>query len=103
MSEQLVKVENANLAKVLFYLDKVVSETGRYCNCKGCMQEAAARALNTLPPHYYPACADADLREKGSPWILVDHAVRESLEHVSRKYNHVSDTDSTDQPTENVA
>ena len=83
------RIENANYGKVLYFIDKVLSETDRFCPCQQCRLDAAALALNTLPPHYsvkpdVPGRAE----ELGSPWILIEMAVRESLERVALFPHH---------------
>ena len=104
MSDHIIRVENANLAKVMYYIDKIVSESGRYCDCRGCLQEAAAHALNILPPHYYPGGEETDRRDKGSPWVLIEHAVREALDTVGKNHRHRPDLgESPDYPAEFVA
>ena len=76
------RVENANYDKVMFYIDKTLSETSRYCPCHRCRLDAAAIALNTLPPHYYVSAQNAKPSELGSPWILIEVAVREAMDTV---------------------
>jgi len=81
-------VINANYDKVLYYIDKMMSENDRFCTCARCKQDALALALNTLPPHYF---VDADLKETtdlGSPWILIEVAAREALERVNMFPHH---------------
>ncbi len=76
------RVENANYAKVLFFIDKVLSEDGRFCRCSRCRMDAAALALNTLPPHYCVCPGGNPDKEQGSPWILIELAVRHAMERV---------------------
>ncbi len=76
------RIENANYGKVLFFIDKVLSEDGRFCRCERCRLDAAALALNTLPPHYYFVNQNNKDKELGSPWILIEMAVRHSMERV---------------------
>jgi competence protein ComFB len=81
-------VINANYDKVLYYIDKMLSENDRFCRCMRCRQDAAALALNTLPPHYF---VNGDLKEStdlGSPWILIEVAAREALEQVHKSPHH---------------
>ena len=82
------KVENANHEKVMFYIDKTLSETSRYCPCHRCRLDAAAMALNTLPPHYYVSAPNNNPRELGSPWILIEVAVREAMDSVRISPRH---------------
>ena len=76
------RIENANYGKVIFFIDKVLSEDSRFCRCKRCRMDAAALALNTLPPHYYFVDRNTENKELGSPWILIEMAVRHSMERV---------------------
>ena len=82
------RLENANHDKVMFYIDKTLSETSRYCPCHRCRLDAAALALNTLPPHYYVSAPNTNPRELGSPWILIEVAVREAMDAVSLSPRH---------------
>jgi len=82
------RVENANHDKVMFYIDKTLSETSRYCPCQRCRLDAAAMALNTLPPHYYVSAPNSNARELGSPWILIEVAVREAMDAVRISPRH---------------
>lgn len=77
-----IRVVNANYNKVVYYIDKMLSETGRYCNCARCRMDAVALALNTLPPHYHVDTGEDMDTELGSPWVLIEMAARESLEAV---------------------
>lgn len=82
------RVENANHDKVMFYIDKTLSETSRYCPCHRCRLDAAAMALNTLPPHYYVSAPNNNPRDLGSPWILIEVAVREAMDSVRLSPRH---------------
>jgi competence protein ComFB len=84
---QPVKVQNANSEKVNFYLDKMLSEVPGYCGCSRCRMDSAALALNTLPPHYYVNPEQVKAQDLGSPWLLIDVAVREAMDKV-RKFPH---------------
>src|SRR5512141_427374 len=87
-SDATGRVENANHDKVMFYIDKTLSETSRYCTCHRCRLDAAAMALNTLPPHYYVSAPNNNPRELGSPWILIEVAVREAMDAVRVSPRH---------------
>ena len=87
-SDATGRVENANHDKVMFYIDKTLSETSRYCPCHRCRLDAAAMALNTLPPHYYVSAPNNNPREMGSPWILIEVAVREAMDSVRISPRH---------------
>jgi len=84
------RVENANHDKVMFYIDKTLSETSKYCHCHRCRLDAAAMALNTLPPHYYVSAPNNNTRELGSPWILIEVAVREAMDAVRISPRHTT-------------
>ncbi len=93
-------VVNANYDKVLYYIDKMLAESDRYCRCARCRRDALAMALNTLPPHYF---VDAGLKEPdklGSPWILIEVAAREALERIRTfpHHNHGDAKDKDDMP-----
>ncbi len=76
-------IENANYGRVMHFIDKVLAEDGRFCRCRQCRLDAAALALNTLPPHYHLVSPDNKQdKELGSPWILIEMAVRHSMERV---------------------
>ena len=88
--ENALRVENANFGRVLFYLEKLLSESTQYCSCRQCLQETLAHALNTLPPHYHVNLDESGNHfDHGSSWILIDVAVREALERVSQKTGHL--------------
>ena len=83
------RIENANYDKVLYFIDKVLSETERFCPCHQCRLDVAALALNTLPPHYFvKSDGPGRAEELGSPWILIEMAVRESMARVSLFPHH---------------
>ncbi|MGC2422960.1 MAG: late competence development ComFB family protein [Nitrospirota bacterium] len=83
------RIENANYDKVHYFVEKVLSETERFCPCRQCRLDAAALALNTLPPHYFVKSGGPSRAEElGSPWILIEMAVRESLERVALFPHH---------------
>lgn len=82
------KIENANYYKVLYFIEKVLSETDKYCDCQQCRLDVAALALNTLPPHYFVKPEAGGTEELGSPWILIEMAVRESMEKVGLFPHH---------------
>jgi len=85
------RVENANCEKVLYYIDKMLSENDAYCRCNRCRMDAASVALNTLPPHYYVTPSHMNDKDMGSPWILIELAVREAMERVLLFPNHSHD------------
>ena len=85
------RVENANYDKVLFFIDKVLSEDSRFCRCSRCRMDVTALALNTLPPHYCVTSGGNPDKEQGSPWILIEMAVRHSLEKVLAFPHHNRD------------
>ncbi len=87
-NDSSIRIENANYDKVMFYIDKILSETSRYCPCHRCRLDAAAIALNTLPPHYYVSAPNNDPRNLGSPWILIEVAVREAMDSVRLSPRH---------------
>jgi hypothetical protein len=90
-------VENANYQKVSYYLDKLLSENGRFCGCPRCRMDATALALNTLPPHYFVNPSHSDSQDLGSPWILIEVAVHEAMEKVNNYPHHaVVPLESTD-------
>ncbi len=98
------RIENANYDKVLYFIDKVLSETERFCTCQQCRLDAAALALNTLPPHYYVKMdGPGRAEELGSPWILIEMAVRESMARVNVFPHHKPEapkySESSEEPT----
>jgi competence protein ComFB len=81
--QSAARIENANYDKVLYFIDKVLSESEKFCPCHQCRLDAAALALNTLPPHYFvKSDGPGRAEELGSPWILIEMAVRESMARV---------------------
>ena len=82
------KVANANYDKVFYYIDKMLSENEKYCGCPRCRMDAAAIALNTLPPHYYVENGNKDDKDFGSPWLLIEVAVREAMTKVLGSPHH---------------
>ncbi len=82
------KVENANFEKVQYYIEKVLSESPDYCSCHRCRLDVLALALNTLPPHYYVIPSHITDRDMGSPWILIEIAVREAFKKVALCPHH---------------
>ena len=95
-ANQARRIENANFDKVVYYIDKMLSESARYCRCNRCRQDAAALALNTLPPHYYITTSQTNGDELGSPWVLIEVAAREALEKVSLTPHHSTAADGPD-------
>jgi len=91
-----LQIQNANYEKVLYCIDKLLSEDGSYCRCHRCRMDVAALALNTLPPHYYVEAAHMRKVEVGSSWLLVEVAVREAAEAVRMHPNHRPPEDSPD-------
>lgn len=87
-NESRLSVENANFEKVGYFVEKMLSETEQYCGCLRCRLDATAIALNTLPPHYYVDAGHMNKSDIGSPWILIEMAVREALEQVRRNPHH---------------
>ena len=88
----MTKLVNANTEKVFFYIDKLLSDNGgRYCVCHRCRIDAAALALNTLPPHYFVDPGNYKTMDLGSPWILIEVAVREAMEKVTLFPHHLPD------------
>ena len=90
------KVENANYQKVSYYVDKLLSENGKYCGCSRCRLDATALALNTLPPHYFVNPSHAQSQDLGSPWILIEVAVHEAMEKVNTYPHHAAEYEATD-------
>jgi competence protein ComFB len=88
-----LKVENANYEKVFYYIEKMLSESDRYCSCARCRVDVAALALNTLPPHYFVDPKHAGNTDMGSPWILIEMAVREAMERVQANPHHLGASD----------
>jgi hypothetical protein len=86
-----LRLENANYEKVLYYIDKMLSESDAYCRCGRCRMDVAALALNTLPPHYFVAPSHVKQPEVGSPWILIEMAVREAMVSIRSFPNHKHD------------
>ena len=84
----IAKVENANFQKVQYYIEKVLSESQDYCACHRCRLDVLALALNTLPPHYYVSPTHAPDRDMGSPWILIEMAVKEAFRRVGLTPHH---------------
>ncbi len=81
-------VANANYAKVVSTLDKLLREE-RFkdlCRCPRCACDVIALALNYLPLHYY---VDADRGgDIGSPSVMVESAVIEAMETVGKNPRH---------------
>lgn len=93
------KVVNANYDKVLYYIDKMLSENDRYCRCPHCRMDAAALALNTLPPHYFVDGGYRENKDLGSPWLLIEVAAREAMEKIFYSPNHPpKESEMTDNP-----
>ncbi len=82
-------VRNANYERVMAVMEKLLRESdGAICSCPQCVNDIAAIALNYLPPHYYTA-ADND-KESGSPWMMVETAVREAIARVLEHPAHTA-------------
>ena len=83
-------VKNANYGRVMAVIEKLLKDgTGNQpcCSCQSCINDIAAIALNFLPPHYYvEENTNLDL---GSPWVMVETAVIEAMEHVRQAPHHV--------------
>ena len=80
-------VRNANYQRVMAVIEQVLREESRdLCSCQRCMNDVAALALNYLPPHYY--VEQDGKRELGSPWLMVETAVREAIERVKELPHH---------------
>lgn len=87
--EPLLKCEirNANCERVLFIIDKFLKDRYSHaCCCMKCFSDAAAIALNLLPPHYYAGTDGAG--DYGSPWVMVETAVAEAMERVMENPRH---------------
>ncbi|HLB25457.1 MAG TPA: late competence development ComFB family protein [Nitrospirota bacterium] len=87
--EAAIRIENANHDKVFYYIDKVLSDNPRYCRCHRCRLDVAALALNTLPPHYFVNPSHSRSEDLGSPWILIEMAVREAMDKVQLYPHHI--------------
>lgn len=87
-----IKVENANNAKVFYFIDKILSENAGYCKCHRCRLDIAALALNTLPPHYFIEPGRAKAYDLGSPWVLIEMAVVDAMEKVNMFPHHAPQT-----------
>ncbi len=85
------KVENANLAKVLYFIDKMLAERPGHCRCHKCRLDTAAIALNMLPPHYYADPANVRKYDLGSPWLLIEKAVADAMDRVNAYPRHFTD------------
>lgn len=93
--EKFCTVRNANYDRVLAVMGRYVSESRvSGCTCEKCINAIVASALNCLPPHYY-ADGDAE-QEAGSPWVMVESAVCESIERVRAHPCHQSGRVSSD-------
>jgi hypothetical protein len=80
-------VVNANYERVLTVMDKFLGERyEKVCSCSRCMSDIAAIALNYLPPHYIVEGNGG--HEYGSPWVMVETAVREAIDRVIEHPNH---------------
>jgi competence protein ComFB len=97
--DSAVKVENANYYKVFYFIDKILSENPGYCKCHRCRMDAAALALNTLPPHYFINPSHSKAQDLGSPWVLIEMAVLESMDRVNKYPHHTPKTlEGTEKP-----
>lgn len=83
-----LRIVNANQEKVLFALDRLLRDerSGGSCGCAKCISDAAALALNCLPPHYFVDPGRGG--EIGSPVVMVESAVKEALEIVKKNPRH---------------
>lgn len=80
-------VKNANYEKVMTVIEKFLREGGVHpCSCQRCLNDVAAIALNYLPPHYYVQKYDG--HELGSPWLMIETAVRDAIERVTETHHH---------------
>jgi competence protein ComFB len=80
-------VKNANYDRVTAVMDRFLKE--RYsdvCSCPRCVNDIAAIALNYLPPHYY--VDKEEMKEIGSPWLMVETAVVDAIGRVAENPNH---------------
>lgn len=87
MAQIKCTVVNANYERVISVMDRFMTE--RYqdaCSCHRCMSDIAAIALNYLPPHYI--VDDADGKDFGSPWVMIETAVSEAIDRVTERPNH---------------
>ena len=87
--ESLLKcdIRNANHERVLLVIDRFNLERyTRACCCTRCVSDAAAIALNSLPPHYYAAAECSG--NIGSPWVMIELAVAEAIEKVMENPRH---------------
>lgn len=81
-----LNVKNANYELVMVAIEKYLKEKhDDACGCQRCIGDIAAYALNILPPHYYVDTDAGRDEEIGSPWVMVEHAVREAIEEVMAK------------------
>lgn len=81
-------VVNANYEKVTATLDRLLRDE-RFtsaCRCEKCLSDAAALALNYLPPHYYVDAGRGG--EIGSPAVMVEGAVIEAIHIVATNPRH---------------
>lgn len=80
-------VRNANYESVLTALNNFFHDNRyRICKCQRCLNDIIALALNYLPPHYYVETGRGG--EIGSPLIMVENAVIEAMDRVSKNPRH---------------
>lgn len=82
-----MSVHNANHDRVMSVLNTLrrVDNNG-HCFCPTCTNAIVAMALNCMSPHYY---VEQQREELGSPWSVVEGAVRDAIEKLHEQPDHL--------------
>lgn len=84
----LDELKNRNEEKVWQAIEKYLDENEDLCSCRDCILDAAAIALNNLPPRYQVYTFHANAPEDNDPGDDVMAAVIKAFEQVKSKPHH---------------
>lgn len=83
-----MSVHNANHDRVLSVLNAIRREDkSGHGFCPTCTNAIVATALNSMSPHYY--VEQQYDQELGSPWLVVETAVRDAIERLHAQPDHL--------------
>lgn len=85
----LEELHNANEELVWAAIERLLNDNLGFCRCRDCVLDAAALALNSLPPRYQVFAFHNNAPQTGEPGADVVSAVTTALKKVKRRPHHV--------------
>lgn len=82
------ELKNRNEEKVWTAIEEHLGRNSSLCRCRDCILDAAAIALNSLPPRYQVYSFHENVQEDTKHQAAVERAVIEAFEQVTKRPHH---------------